>query len=391
MAIKEVNFTKAFLEKLPTPEVSRDYYRDKEKGLYLYITKNGIKTFYIRKNINGKDDKIVLGNFPDLSIDNAIKKSTEARSLIVNGVNPKDKKKEFNAIPTLGQAFEGFIEKYAKIHKKSVKEDERIFNKFLQNLKKKKLTQVSKDDIQKLHIKVGEENGKVQANRLLQLISTVFNRMIIFGFNGKNPCLGIKKFKEQNRERFLQKDEIERFFTALNQLQSDDMKDCIMLSLLTGARKSNILGMKWKVIDLVSKKWVINEKESKNGNNMSIVLSDQAIEILKNRTEKNAGNSIWVFPSKNSSSGHLVEPKRSWKTLLKTSNIEDFHIHDLRRTMASYQAILGSNEVVIRKSLGQKPGSKATAIYARVDLDPVRKSVQDATDLMLSFNKKNKH
>lgn len=386
MAIKDVNFTKAFLEKISLPVWSRDYYRDKDKGLYLYVTKNGIRTFYIRKTVNGKDDKIILGNFPDLSIDNAIKKSIEARNLVANGINPKDKKREFNSIPTLQEAFDSFIEKYAKAHRKSYKEDIRIFNKFLIGLRNIKMNQITKDDIQKLHINVGHESGKVQANRLLQLISAIYNRSILFGLKAENPIKGIQRFKEKSRERFLQNDELQRFFDALHKLQSDDMKDYIFLSLLTGARKSNVLSMNWKDVDLINTTWII--RDSKNGDDLSIVLSKQAIEILTKRKENNKDTSIWVFPSKNSATGHLMEPKTSWKTLLKLAQIEDLRLHDLRRTLGSYQAILGANQFIIGKSLGHRAGSKATAIYARVNLDPVRKSVQSATDLMFSFSDK---
>lgn len=80
-----------------------------------------------------------------------------------------------------------------------------------------------------------------------------------------------------------------------------------------------------------------------------------------------------------------MEPKTSWNHLLKSINVEDFHLHDLRRTFGSYQAASGSNSFIIGKSLGHKAGSKATAVYARLDLDPIRKSVQNSVDLMCSF------
>ena len=70
--IKTINFTKTIINNLPIPEKKLSYYKDsKEKGLSLYITNNGVITFFIRKRINGKDERILMGNYPDVSIENA--------------------------------------------------------------------------------------------------------------------------------------------------------------------------------------------------------------------------------------------------------------------------------------------------------------------------------
>lgn len=70
--IKQINFTKAEINKIPTPEKGLLYYKDtKEKGLSLYVTSNRIITFFIRKRIEGKDERILIGNFPEISIENA--------------------------------------------------------------------------------------------------------------------------------------------------------------------------------------------------------------------------------------------------------------------------------------------------------------------------------
>jgi integrase len=156
-------------------------------------------------------------------------------------------------------------------------------------------------------------------------------------------------------------------------------RDYILISLLTGARKSNVLSMKWKDIDFDEALWKI--PETKNGDPQTIPLSTQSMELLLERKEE--ANSIWVFPSASSKIGHLVEPKRTWQALLKKANLEDVRLHDLRRTHGSWQAITGASSFIIGKALGHKSQS-STAIYARLDTDPVRISTQKATDEMLS-------
>ena len=69
-------------------------------------------------------------------------------------------------------------------------------------------------------------------------------------------------------------------------------------------------------------------------------------------------------------------------TLLNAAGIENLRIHDLRRTLGSWQARTGASLPIIGKSLNHKT-HQATAIYARLDLDPVRRSVNTATTAMM--------
>ncbi|NHX27617.1 tyrosine-type recombinase/integrase, partial [Escherichia coli] len=74
----------------------------------------------------------------------------------------------------------------------------------------------------------------------------------------------------------------------------------------------------------------------------------------------------------------------AWDRIRKDAGIEDIRIHDLRRTLGSYQAATGANGYIIGKSLGHK-SQQSTAIYARLNLDPVRESVNKATDAMFGY------
>lgn len=74
---------------------------------------------------------------------------------------------------------------------------------------------------------------------------------------------------------------------------------------------------------------------------VTLPLIKKAVEILENR--KQTAESELVFPSASSQSGHFTDPKKTWKRILKRANIEDLRIHDIRRTMGSYQAITGAS------------------------------------------------
>lgn len=381
MASHHLNFTKAALLKAPAPKKGgRDYYYDeRERGLVMAVMPSGTRTFYLYKRVDGRPERILLGRFPDISVENARKLATAAKGEIATGKNPQKEKRAIRDEMTFGALFIEYLEKYSKVHKRSWAYDEREVNKFLSRWFKRKISSIEKSEVERLHARIGKDNGLYQANRLLERIRSIFNKAIDWGWDGTNPATGIKKFKEQSRDRFLQPDELPRFFEALAKEPNEAARDFFMISLLTGARKSNTLAMRWKDINFAAATWRIDL--TKNGEGQTIQLPKQAMEILVERKLHSA--SPWVFPG-TGAAGHLADPKKAWTRILKEAGIENLRIHDLRRTLGSYQAATGANGYIIGKSLGHR-SQQSTAIYARLNLDPVRESVNKATDAMFSY------
>ena len=141
------------------------------------------------------------------------------------------------------------------------------------------------------------------------------------------------------------------------------------------------MSMRWSDIDLEQYIWKIPADQSKNSEPMTIPLVGQVIEILRNR--KKSTRSVFVFHSPLSKSGHLEEPKKAWASLLKRANLKDVRLHDLRRTLGSYQTMTGASTTIVGKTLGHKSHA-ATAVYARLNLDPVRASMELAVEMMLA-------
>lgn len=380
MTSKDFNFTKKAIDALPHPGKGFETYRDTaERGLSLYITAAGAITFYIRKRINGRDERIIIGQYPDITIEQARAKAVAIRAQVAQGQDPIADKRRLRADITFADIFSEYMERYSKKQKRSWQYDEREVNKFLSHWFKKKATSINKQEVQLLHERIRDQNGLYQANRILERISSIYNRAIEWGWQGTNPAEGVRKFREKSRDRFLQPDELPRFFAAIEEEENEVARDYIMLSLLTGARKSNVLAMRWEEISFERAEWRI--PETKNGDPLTVALSGQAIEILKDRRLKT--NTEWVFPSEISTTGHLADPKKAWARLLARAGIKDLRIHDLRRSLGSWQACTGASGYIIGKSLGQK-SQQATQIYARLNLDPVRESVERATEAMMA-------
>ena len=207
----------------------------------------------------------------------------------------------------------------------------------------------------------------------------MFNKAKEWGWAGENPAEKITAFHEEKRERFLDAEELKAFFDALKQELNVVIRDYILLSLLTGARRRNVQSMRWDEIDWNQATWIIPTEKAKSKKPNRVVLSPVALTVLE--TRKLASTSEWVFPGRGKS-GHLEEPKKAWRRIVKAANITDLRLHDLRRTLGSWQAATGASLPIIGKSLGHT-SLEATQIYARLDLDPVRASVNKATDAML--------
>lgn len=382
-----INFTKSALERLQPPPTGRLYFRDdKTPNLTLAVTANGVKSFYLYKRIGGRPERIHIGRFPDLTVEQARKAADRLRGEIAQGGNPADRKRTARGMMTFGELFDAYLER-AKLHKRTWAEDQRQFDYHLSTWKARKLATITRADVARLHAKIGKD-APYASNRLLAMLSCVFNTAANdFGYEGVNPCRGVKRFREEKRDRFLLPDEMKRFFAALSDEPDDTLRDFFWIALLSAARRGNCQSMRWDELDLSRGDWRIPGDKSKNRESMLVHLPPRAVEILTCRLTANAAKpkdkqSEYVFPSFGAT-GHLVETKSAWARIRMAAKLPDVRLHDLRRTTASWMAITGTSLHVIGKSLGHRDPS-ATAIYARLTQQPVSEAVDRAAVAMLT-------
>lgn len=379
MPSDKIIFTKTSIKALPTPENKRAYYADeKTRGFGLSVTPHGTKTFFVYRKINGTPQRTTIGHFPDVTVDQARKKAQELIGVIATGADPQDARRASRGELTFGGLFQEYLTRHAKVHKKTWKEDERQYKAYLKGWARRKLSSIKRTDVQTTHVRIGKDHGKYQANRVLATLKSVFNLARDWGFfSGDNPATGVKRFTEKSRERRLQPDELPRFFQALNEEPDTTPRDYVFLSLLTGARQENVLAMRWDEINWEAATWAI--PEIKTGEPQTVPLVPEAISLLQERKQNVSED--FVFPS-TGKTGHFVEPRKAWARLLKRAEIKNLRLHDLRRTLGSWQADMGASLSVIGKSLGHK-NIATTAIYARLSLNPVRTSMENATSAIL--------
>lgn len=379
------NFSDKTIEGIITPQkcVKKCVFIDKtQRGLVLMVGYGGTKTFYFRCKSRRKKIMFKIGNFPYMNVESARNRAFLLLKDVKNGVYNSALSDIHSVKMTLAELFyDKYLPNYAKVFKKqtSWRENERIFKTHFSELKDLKIDEIDRLCIDKWHKKIGKNNGIYIANRCLALIRHMLNMAIDWGLLTTNNATHIKQYKEIARDRFLQPHEIKAFMTALNESKNAQLRQFILLLLFTGQRKSNILALRWENINFYNN--ILYLPDTKNNQPQQIPLTEQAISVLRDIGIHDKG---WVFPSRNSKSGHLENPKKFWQNLLKKAGIENLRMHDLRRTLGSYQAIIGSSMNIISKSLGHK-SIQSTAIYARLSLSPVRDSMQKATDEILRY------
>ncbi len=432
MQNKDFRFNKKTIESLePAPIGKRMEYRDTEaRGLCLRINEKGLITFSVHKRVkHGRVQRITIGRYPSITIEQARKKALEHVSMLSSGVSVAEGLKKKRSEMTFASLFDLFYQQHSFHNKITHNSDQQKYTKYLKGpIGNKKLSEIDRGDIGSIHSSITASGHGVTANRVIALISAVFSWAIDRGYYSFNPASGIRKNREKSRERYILPNEMAFFLNATQLEENEIIRDYVLVSLFTGARRKNVLEMLWSDIDLSNRVWNIGR--TKNGMSQNIPLTPEAFKVLALRSGNQS--SEHVFPGVGQY-GHLMEPKKGWVRIktranclsgmhyLKSRNMigvteevmfnqmlkgnpnkvytrlcelseeskidvnlwrmKDLWIHDLRRTYGSWQAMNGVSPLIIGKSLNhQSPAS--TKIYARMDMDPVREATSAATSAM---------
>jgi len=355
---------------------------EKTRGLVVQITAGGTVTFYVRRKSQSREIWERLGEYGDhahqLTIDQARQQAYKVLSLLQSGYNPQQERQNKQAAPTLRLLFEQYLDDHAKTSRKTWRQMQQSFELYVGEQAKIKLADRKAEDVTYADIKRLKDSlahVPYAANRTLQLLRAVYNKAIAWRrYRGDNPVQGISLYKETPRARFLTADEIEQFMIALNQEPIRDTKDFVMLSVLTGARKTNILAMRFSQIDFAHATWLI--PETKNGTSQMVALTGNEVKILLSRLDylqQQQIGSDFVFPGVGRS-GHLQDMKRSWVSLRNRAKLPDVTIHDLRRNLGHWMASENVNMALVKGALNHKDMKTTLNVYAKTAKESEREA-----------------
>lgn len=328
-------------------------------GLFLDITTNGVKSWWYRYSLNGKQERLVIGRYPDMSLKDARQVRDESASMVAKGISPKQNKNKITSTLFRDYGERYLNEEIRKYRKNPYNMILCLNNDIYPMLGNIALEQINIDDVRRVIWRKKDQGYDAAANQVRGLLKRMFDYAITLGLVSFNPVLSIparRVYKAVPRERYLKTDEIRKFYTTLlNSRIYRPRKLGLLLSLLTLVRKSELLRAQWQDIDFEKRLWLIPETkaDSATGHSreMVVYMSNQVIEIFK-ELKTIAGDEPYVFVGRKAGT-HISHNafNTAQKSALSLTDIPDFTVHDLRRTASTHLNEQGFNSDAIEACL----------------------------------------
>jgi integrase len=204
-------------------------------------------------------------------------------------------------------------------------------------------------------LKGGGIRSDSDVNRTLAALSSACTYGVKeLGWLERNPLERVSKGSEpKGRDRYLNDEELPRFLKACRESNNPDLYLAAILSLTTGGRQSEIMGLRWPQIDL--KRRTATLGDTKNGDIRVLPLSGEALTLLKQRARVRNLTDDRIFPpSEGAKKSKFIDLGKSFLAAKKDAGITDFKWHDLRHTAASYLTMNNVSPLQISKILGHK-------------------------------------
>ena len=382
--------TKSFIDRLEQKCADYVVWDDRISGFGVKVTPSGRKSYLLKyRSKEGRQRKPTIGVHGNITCEKARAIAEEWHREIAAGNDPSGDKSKLKESPTIAQLCDRFITDHSEVHKKesSVWLDKFFVRKYVKpSLGKLKTSSITRSDVEKFFLSLKETPS--QANRILAMLSKMFNLAEDWDLRPKssNPTDGIKKYKEEKKERYLSDEEIKRLCDVLDKVEEDAAESpyfvaLIRLLLLTGARLSEIKDAKWE--------WVNHDMgllmlpDSKTGAKV-IHLSPAALEVLESIPRLDGNPYIIVG---NVEGRPLNNAQKPWRRVRKLAELEDVRLHDLRHTFASICVSQGMSLQMVAKLLGHSQ-TRTSERYAHLSHDPVSGAAAQVGDIINGHTKR---
>ncbi|WP_425416969.1 tyrosine-type recombinase/integrase [Oricola indica] len=350
------------------PEVDRQFeiWDGRVSGFGLRVSPSGTKAFVLVYRHAGRPKRMTLGRYPDLSLAEARSRAFEAKGMIASGIDPKPAKpveesRDHSFVSVVGD----FIERHAKRKTRSWQQTEQILHReFVSVLGKQSIEEIEKRDVARILDGIVDRGSPSAANHAFRIIRKFFNWCVEQGLVDVSPVMGLKPpAKSVDRDRVLSDNEVARIWIASDQVPYP-YGTIVKLLLLTGQRRDEVVSMRRDELDLDNAHWTIAAERTKNGKPNEVPLSPQAVQLLRDAPE---WVSEFVFPARGRPERSFSGFSKSKKALDAASGVTDWRLHDLRRTLATGLARLGTDPHVVEHILNHQTGtlSQVARIYNR--------------------------
>ena len=396
-----MKLTKRNIDALPKPDKRHYVYDDELSGFALSVLPTGRKTFVAHYRVGGgrtgRQRRVTIGIYGKITADEARTQAKEILAKAHLGEDVADKRDEVRASQTVSQLIDAWSKDGVLINRRTgeprkqtnINNEIALANHHIRPLLgSRTVDSLIKGDIQRFRAQIatGETNAKRKgrrrglikvtggqgaAVRTVRLLSSILSYAVDSGIIERNPALGIRLPASGKRHRYLTPEEVRRLGEVINRAAASETAataaTIIKLLILTGARRSEIEGLKWSEVDF--RFGMLRKETSKTGTKI-IPLARAALLILEEQRQWTSGHQQWVFPGQKGD-GPFDGLGKEWAKIRKLAGISDVRIHDLRHTFASFGAGGGVGLPLIGGILGHSQAS-TTQRYAHLADTPLR-------------------
>lgn len=336
---ESIVFTDRAIRHLEPAEARRVVWARGLPGLGIRVSPKGKKSFIYKYGFDGRDRWLTLGEYPMLKLADAFRKYGDALEKVQSGEDPAGEQVLVNdslrRAMTVRELASEYVERYAKTHKRTWAEDERILRRYVSPvLGTQKANRITRRQIMNLLDDIVARGAPIQANRTLAVIRKMFSFAVDRDILDVSPCQRVKPpSPETSKDRNLDLHEFRRFWLSLETApMSREVKLALRLLALTLQRPGEIVGLRRSELDLIACSWTIPAARSKNKRAHLVPLSSRALEIIEEAMELSEGGDF-LFAS-SGSEAHLLPAALSRAVVRSLDHLQiaKFTPHDLRRT-----------------------------------------------------------
>lgn len=411
--MKVIPLGKRALNSLSTDGTKQVYEVEGKKGLRTEITPAGRFCFRFQTRFNGKPQKFTLKSESGEILRWGENVHTVApveaayddlRIKLRNGINPNTQDRLSRESMTIAELYDSYCIHFkhridaGEVRESSYKAANSMWRNHIVNLiGGEKALEFTDKQASVFAAQLLSSNGYASHNKVVKLLKAMFN----YGMNtlralDGNPFKGVKLLSEPKRERRLTQGELERLRASMS-VEDQIYQDVILMLILTGQRKSCVYSMEWSEINRDQAVWYIPTSKMKANKAHAVPLTPTVMEVLDRRAVEAVPNERFVFPSNRSKTGHIAEKAGKgsfWRRVIERAGLyssnkaENLCVHDLRRSLASFNVERGASIQSVSKLLGHSDISITASTYAHLNTDTVRDELVETERLILAPSSK---
>lgn len=356
-----IRLTATAVEKLNPPAIGRrDVYDAEVPGLVLRLSPSGIKSWSFTYRAEGKPRRLTLGAHPGVSLKLARDRAREARAAVQRGHDPVEDKKAIERDRQLNgfaACARDYVEKYAKRQQRTWAETERVMERLaIPAWADKPVKEIRRRDVVELLDKVAVKTPH-QANRLRAYLSRMFKWLIEREVIEVSPIIGVApRIKSNPRSRILSDAELVALWKATEKLDNV-FGAATRFLMLTGVRRDEASYLRWDELD---GNWAaMPASRMKSGRDFRAPLSSLAADVVKGIPHFEQCPFVFTTNGRTPISGWSKAKVKLDKYMSEELGepVVGWRLHDLRRTLASGLAGLGTRSEVIKRVLGHLANS----------------------------------